>query len=33
MTAAAPAGVDPLPRDEWPARSALSKRKGWRITP
>ncbi len=26
-----PAGVDPLPRDQWPARSALSKRKGWRI--
>lgn len=26
-----PLGVDPLPKDDWPARSALSKRKGWRI--
>jgi hypothetical protein len=26
-------GVDPLPREEWPARTALAKRKGWRITP
>lgn len=26
-----PLGVDPLPRDAWPARSALTKRKGWRI--
>jgi Zn ribbon nucleic-acid-binding protein len=24
--------VDPLPREEWPTRAALSKRKGWRIT-
>ena len=26
-----PLGVDPLPKESWPARSALSKRKGWRI--
>lgn len=26
-----PLGVDPLPRDEWPTRAALAKRKGWRI--
>ena len=29
--APAPLGVDPLPKEEWPERSALSKRKGWRI--
>ena len=28
-----PLGVEPLPKEEWPARAALSKRKGWRITP
>ena len=26
-----PLGVPSLPRDEWPARAALSKRKGWRV--
>jgi Zn ribbon nucleic-acid-binding protein len=25
-------GVDPLPRDAWPTRAALAKRKGWRVT-
>src|SRR3546814_19749580 len=28
-----PAGVDPFPRDQWPARPALSKRQGCRIHP
>ena len=28
-----PLGVDPLPKEEWPARAALSKRKGWRLNP
>jgi hypothetical protein len=28
----APLGVDPLPKEEWPTRAALAKRKGWRIT-
>jgi hypothetical protein len=23
--------VDPLPREEWPTRAALAKRKGWRV--
>ena len=27
-----PLGVDPLPREEWPERSSLSMRKGWRIS-
>ena len=27
----APLGVEPLPKEEWPTRAALSKRKGWRI--
>jgi hypothetical protein len=26
-----PLGVEPLPRDQWPARASLTKRKGWRI--
>lgn len=26
-----PLGIDPLPKDQWPTRAALSKRKGWRI--
>jgi hypothetical protein len=26
-----PLGVDPLPKDDWPARATLSKRKGWRV--
>ena len=26
----APLGVDPLPKEEWPPRAALAKRKGWR---
>jgi hypothetical protein len=26
-----PLGVDPLPKEEWPTRAALAKRKGWRI--
>ena len=29
--APAPLGIDPLPKEEWPERAALSKRKGWRI--
>jgi Zn ribbon nucleic-acid-binding protein len=29
----APMGIDPLPKEEWPAREALAKRKGWRKTP
>jgi hypothetical protein len=29
----APLGVDPLPKEEWPTRAALAKRKGWRLTP
>lgn len=28
-----PLGVQPLPRTEWPARSKLRARKGWRIAP
>lgn len=31
VSAPAPA-VEPLPRDEWPTRAALTKRKGWRIS-
>ena len=27
----APAGIDPLPKEDWPARATLVKRKGWRI--
>jgi len=27
-----PLGVDPLPKEEWPARATLTKRKGWRIS-
>jgi Zn ribbon nucleic-acid-binding protein len=27
-----PLGVDPLPRDAWPTRATLVKRKGWRVT-
>jgi Zn ribbon nucleic-acid-binding protein len=26
-----PLGVDPLPKGDWPARSTLEKRKGWRV--
>ena len=26
-----PLGVEPLPKEEWPTRAALAKRKGWRI--
>jgi Zn ribbon nucleic-acid-binding protein len=26
-----PLGIDPLPKDQWPARAALEKRKGWRV--
>ena len=28
----APLGVDPLPREQWPTRASLTKRKGWRIS-
>ena len=28
-----PLGVPPLPRDEWPNRDALARRKGWRASP
>ena len=28
-----PLGVPPLPRDEWPDRDALARRKGWRVSP
>ena len=28
-----PLGVPPLPRDEWPERDALARRKGWRVSP
>ncbi len=28
-----PLGVRPLPRDQWPPRSALRTRKGWRVEP
>jgi len=28
-----PLGVLPLPRDEWPERDALARRKGWRVSP
>jgi len=28
-----PLGVDPLPKEQWPTRASLAKRKGWRITP
>lgn len=28
----APLGVDPLPKESWPTRESLAKRKGWRIT-
>ena len=28
-----PLGVSPLPRDEWPDRDALARRKGWRVRP
>lgn len=28
-----PLGTPPLPRDEWPERTALQHRRGWRITP
>jgi hypothetical protein len=28
-----PLGVDPLPREAWPARDALARTKGWRTTP
>ena len=28
----APLGVDPLPKEEWPPRATLAKRKGWRTT-
>lgn len=31
FVAPSPLGVDPLPREEWPTRAALSKRKGWRV--
>jgi hypothetical protein len=27
----APLGVDPLPKEQWPTRASLTKRKGWRI--
>ena len=27
-----PLGVDPLPKEQWPTRAALVKRKGWRIS-
>ncbi len=27
-----PLGTDPLPKEEWPTRAALAKRKGWRVT-
>ncbi|MSO87105.1 MAG: hypothetical protein EXQ71_06245 [Acidimicrobiia bacterium] len=30
--APAPLGVAPLPREDWPERGSLSKRKGWRIS-
>jgi hypothetical protein len=26
-----PLGVDPLPREEWPTRATLEKRKGWKV--
>ena len=29
----APLGVDPLPRQAWPARASLLRGKGWRVTP
>ncbi len=28
-----PLGVPPLPRDVWPYRDALARRKGWRVSP